>query len=225
MPSFTKRVPIIKVTFVTNQLTRCDIPRLRQYLARTFPKYELIHNHLQDGKYRYGYPLIQFKTVNSTPFIIGLGEGLPILKEVFTEVTELQLANRKQTVWEKSILLQEVEFGVTEEFYKYKFLSPWMALKEENFEKFKTLNTYDQQLFLKHLLRENLKTISKGCDYQIPEIEKVLVDGYFKPMVSHFKKIKMLCFTGDFTVNFAIPDLLGIGKQVARGYGTVKRVE
>jgi hypothetical protein len=34
----------------------------------------------------------------------------------------------------------------------------------------------------------------------------------------------MICFTGEFMVNFHIPDYLGIGKQVARGFGTVERI-
>lgn len=218
-----KMVQIIEVRFTGNRMYHFDIPRFRQYLARTFPRYDLIHNHLQDGKFRYGYPLIQFKILKTTPIVIGIGEGLPILKEVFSEVDEIKISHRKQHVWEKSIIFREEPFGMSQEFYKYTFHSPWMALKEENFETYKTLDTYEQQLFLKHLLRENLKTISKGFNYQIPEIEKILVDGYFKPKITRFKNVKMLTFLGDFTVNFAIPELLGIGKQVARGFGTLRR--
>jgi hypothetical protein len=32
-------------------------------------------------------------------------------------------------------------------------------------------------------------------------------------------------FLGLFMVNFTIPDYLGLGKSVSRGFGTVKRVE
>ena len=33
----------------------------------------------------------------------------------------------------------------------------------------------------------------------------------------------MLTFRGEFSTNFQIPDYLGLGKQVARGYGMVKK--
>jgi hypothetical protein len=33
----------------------------------------------------------------------------------------------------------------------------------------------------------------------------------------------MLCFTGDFTTNFLIPEFLGLGKQSARGFGVVRK--
>lgn len=223
MPKSTINVQVIQVEFTANRLKRSDIPRLRGYLARRFPKYNLIHNHLENGKFRYGYPQIQFKVIDSIPIIIGIGEGLAIVKEVFEDVNELKIQSRRQHVWEKSITLRDEEFGLSRDYYKYHFLSPWMALKEENFETFKGLNAFEQQVFLKHILRENLKTISKGFGYQIPEVEQILVEGYFKPRLMNFKNIKMLCFTGDFTVNFLIPDYLSIGKQVARGFGTIKK--
>ena len=96
-----------------------------------------------------------------------------------------------------------------------------MALKEENYRKYKTLNQIEQQNFLKHLLRENLKTLSKGFVYTIPDIEEIKVEGFFKPRSVNFKNIKMLCFTGEFMVNFYIPDYLGLGRQSARGFGVV----
>ena len=35
---------------------------------------------------------------------------------------------------------------------------------------------------------------------------------------------KMLGFTGTFKTNFIIPDHLGLGKSVSRGFGVVKKV-
>jgi len=35
----------------------------------------------------------------------------------------------------------------------------------------------------------------------------------------------MLGFLGEFEVNFDIPDYLGIGKSVSRGFGTVKKIK
>lgn len=219
-----KSVKIISVQFPNNPVNRFDIPKLRGYIAKRFPKYDLIHNHLKDGKFLYNYPAIQFKTINRIPTIIGLGNGVEIVKEVFEDVNEFRIESKRYRIWEKSITLRKEDFGQTKTFFHYRFASPWMALKEENFESFKLMNHIECQQFLRHLLRENLKTISKGFDYQIPEIETVQVEGYFKPRNMNFKNVKMLCFTGDFTVNFAIPNYLGIGKQVARGYGMVERI-
>ncbi|MFH2049183.1 MAG: CRISPR-associated endonuclease Cas6, partial [bacterium] len=194
-------------------------------IAAQFPKYELIHNHLNDGKFRYKYPLIQFKTLNRIPTIIGISDGIDILKEVFLDVEHIDIAGRRQKVWEKTILIREDTLGQTDDFIQYRFTNSWMALKEENYATYNTLDPADQQQFLRHLLRENLKTLSKGAGYWIPDIEKVKVEGFFKRLERNFKNNRMICFTGEFMVNFHIPDNLGIGKQVARGFGTVERVK
>lgn len=217
-------VKIIQVQFPNNPMNRFDIPKFRGYMAKLYPKYTLLHNHLENGKFRYGYPQVQFKTIKKIPTIIGISEGLEILKIVFMDVEEININGRSQKIWEKSIKLREESLGQTKKYYSYQFLSPWMALKEENYETYKQLDSIERQVFLKHLIRENLKTVSKGFQYRIPDIDSVKVEGYFKSRIMNFKNVKMLCFTGEFTVNFIIPDYLGIGKQVARGYGMVKKI-
>lgn len=217
-------VSILQVQFPNNPLNEFDIPKFRGAISRQFPNYELIHNHLNDGKLRYKYPLIQFKTLKKIPTIVGIGEGMDILKEVFLDVVQIDIAGRKQKVWEKTILIREDILGQTDHFIQYRFTSPWMALKEENYATYNSLDPADQQQFLRHLLRENLKTLSKGIGYWIPDIEKVKVEGLFKKQVRNFKNNRMICFTGEFLANFHIPNYLGIGKQVARGFGTVEKL-
>ena len=218
-------VSIIQVQFPNNPMNDFDIPKFRGTIASQFPKYELIHNHLNDGKFRYKYPLIQFKTLNGIPTIIGISNGIDILKEVFLDVEHIDIAGKRQKVWEKTILIRDDALGQTEDFIQYRFTNSWMALKEENYKTYNTLDPADRQQFLRHLLRENLKTLSKGAGYWIPDIEKVKVEGFFKHLERSFKNNRMVCFTGEFMVNFHIPEYLGIGKQVARGFGTVERVK
>lgn len=214
---------IVQVQFPNNPMNYFDIPKLRGFFATRYPKCILIHNHLSDGRFKYGYPSIQFKVIERIPTLIGLSEGFHILKEVFQNVNELIIEGENKRVWEKTIQVRMDEFGQTDAFYDYRFISPWMALKEENFATFKTLDKVEKQQFLRHLLRENLKTVSKGFHYNIPEINDVKVEGYFKPCPMNFKSVRMTCFNGEFTMNFLLPDYLGIGKQVARGFGTVQR--
>ncbi len=209
------------LTFTETNLRKADIPKFRGYLSKKYPKYDLIHNHLKNGKLRYSYPLIQFKAVNSHPTIIAINDGINILKEVFLDLGDIKIGEKKETIHEKSIILKKERFGISEEYIDYRFASLWMALNQENYKKYIKLNRYDQRTFLKHILRENLKTVSKGFNYRIPDIEKVKVDGDFRKREVNFKNLKMLCFTGKFITNFYIPDYLGIGKQVARGFGTV----
>ncbi|TSA23654.1 hypothetical protein D4R71_08205 [bacterium] len=207
------------------EIRNSDIPKFRRYISRKYPNYDIIHNHLKDGSFRYSYPLIQFKTIDHKPAIIGINEGIELLKKVFMEIEDIQIGDRRKVINEKSILLKEEEFGAADDFIDYRFLSSWMSLNQENYNKYNRMNRYDQMTFLKHILRENLKTISKGFGYTIPDIDMVKVDGRFTGKTVNFKNIEMLCFVGSFITNFHIPEYLGIGKQVARGFGMVGKFQ
>ncbi len=213
----------IILVFEGNEIRNSDIPKFRRYISRKYPNYDIIHNHLKDGSFRYSYPLIQFKTIDHKPAIIGINEGIELLKKVFMEIEDIKIGDQRKVINEKSILLKEEEFGTADDFIDYSFLSPWMSLNQENYNKYNRMNKYDQMAFLKHILRENLKTISKGFGYTIPHIDEVRVDGKFIRKIVNFKNIKMLCFTGNFITNFYIPEFLGVGKQVARGFGMVRK--
>ncbi|MBD3349857.1 MAG: hypothetical protein GF364_00045 [Candidatus Lokiarchaeota archaeon] len=137
------------------------------------------------------------------------------------EIEDIKINESIKLINEKSIKLTADKFGETKEYIDYEFILPWMALNQKNYDEYIQLNKFDQQFFLRHILRENLKTISKGFNYEIKNIEGIKVDGHFQKREIKFKDITMLCFFGKFMTNFSLPDYLGIGKQVARGFGTV----
>jgi hypothetical protein len=44
-----------------------------------------------------------------------------------------------------------------------------------------------------------------------------------RPWITRLKSVEMLAFLGTFRINFLLPDHIGIGKSVSRGFGTVER--
>lgn len=216
-----KTVKCVIIKFLTIQLRTFDIPKFRGYLAKKYPDYILIHNHLTDDKLRYAYPLIQFKLIDKIPAIVGIGEGIDILKDVFLDIQKLNIGNLEYTINEKSVMLNETKMGQVEKDVNYRFLLPWMGLNSENYAKYKELKWHDKRTFLETIISRNLKSLSKGLNYFIPDFKSIHVNAKLNQIYRNFKNIKMICFEGRFTTNFVIPDYLGIGKQVARGFGTV----
>lgn len=214
-------VKIAKVTLSPDQFKPADIPKLRGYLARMLPQYEEIHNHTPDGKFRFVYPELQFKYIDKIPVIIGHGRGIEILIKVFTEIGYLELNHRHIEIPEKSIEIFESELGESEKQQSYTFLTPWMALNQKNYETIKGLKSEQKHQKLNRILWGNLRALAHAFNYWIPEPEKIHVNGNFRMKSSTFKGNTMVTFTGDFRINFHIPRYLGLGKQVARGYGTV----
>lgn len=217
-------IEMMVISFDDIELYYSDIPKVRGYFANKYKDKVEFHNHINDG-FDYRYPQIQFRIIDKRPALIGVNRGIDILKEVVFNEDELIVNQEVYKVNEKHIAYKRSEFGKTDEFYHYQLITPWMALKEENYKIYMQLNAVEKRIFLNHLLRENLKSLSKGFNYFIEDIESIEVDGKFFPITVNFKNQKMLCFKGYFTINFAIPDYLGIGKQSARGFGTVIRKE
>jgi len=217
-------VKIIKLELVQGLFNSSDIPRFRQYLAEKFPNYDHIHNHLENGKFRYVYPDIQFKIINKIPMIIGFGDGIEILKDVFLKVDEMKILNKNISIFEKSIKISESKIGISDEIIVYKFLSPWMALNQQNYELYKKLSLRKRVAKLDRILWGNLKTVSHAFDYWILDPDKISTEGDLKLHINKFKGNTMITFTGKFKTNFHIPDYLGIGKQVARGFGSVVKI-
>jgi hypothetical protein len=65
--------------------------------------------------------------------------------------------------------------------------------------------------------------MSKGLEYVVTEEIRAELD--VKPVQTRLKGVPMVGFLGEFCVNFAIPDYLGLGKSVSRGFGTAKKLE
>lgn len=215
------KIRYILVVFTDVKMPPSDIPKLRGYFAAKYADIHQFHNHLPGEGYDYHLPLIQYRIIGGSPAMLGIGQGIEIMKQVFFEIDELKISGQSFTSNEKQISLIEADFGQCEEFYDYRFISPWMALNQENHLNYLELNPVEQKQLLKTILARNLKSLSKGFDYWIPEFDKIMVDGWFTPLMVNFHSQKMQCFKGDFTINFRIPDLLGLGKQSARGFGVV----
>ncbi len=223
-------IKVLRIIFLSNHLHRADIPKFRGFLAQTYPNYNLIHNHLEDGKLRYLYPQIQFKTIDGHPTIIGILDGISILKQVFMELNKMKIGHKEETIFEKSITLKEEEFGVVESYIDYQFLSPWIALNQRNYKKYKEMEKisdvderYNQiKKLLKKVLIGNIISISKSLDYTVKE--QIKVEHLLKEVPVKLKSTDMNAFSGVFRTNFYLPDYFGLGKSVSRGFGMVKKI-
>lgn len=197
---------------------------LRGYFANKFKEYILLHQHLSKNKYIYKYPYIQYKKIKYIPLIIGIKEGVEVLKKIYNKYESLNLNGHIYEVLEKDIEYNEEEFGVNNKIISYTIITPWLALNENNYEKYMKFGGWKKRKeLLESILVGNIISMSKSLGYTIPELVKAEINR-FDEVKTSLKGTPMLGFFGTFSVNFKIPDYLGIGKSVSRGFGTVKRL-
>lgn len=206
------------------QLHPRDAHKLRGYFANLFrERSPLLHNHFEDGSLRYKYPLVQYKVVDSVPILLGLNEGAALLTEMFLKVSELKIDNVVYPVLSKNLDHFHVEVNLDNQLHTYQFANLWMALNTDNYERYNSKrSSAEKQELLNTVLRNNLLSFFKGVNIWIDT--PVMVKGVFEERKTQFKGQSMLAFSGQFVTNALLPDLVGIGKSVSRGFGTIKIV-
>ena len=218
---------VIKIIFNDLDLNTQDTPKVRGAVASKFPGYTLLHHHINKNQLLYLYPKIQYKIVNHTTLIIGINEGIDVLKRIYSDIGELKINGLKghSIRSEVQIDISDEPFGGLKENINYEFVSLWLALNEKNYQKYQMLGTWsERKSMLEKILVGNILSMSKGLGYTVPaQIEANIIE--MKEVTTKLKGTPMLGFLGTFSVNFEIPDYWGIGKSVSRGFGTVNRVE
>jgi len=194
-------------------------------VTNTFKEHDLIHNHDEKGNPLYRYPLIQFKLIEKTPAIIAItNRAVNIFAELFMKLDKIVIEDTVIPVFEKDLKVGDAEFGFSDEIFMYEFATPWVGLNQNNFKKYNEAGRDEKNELLKRVITGNILSMSKHLDCWLSQAQKIKVDHKLKEVKVNLKGKSMTAFNGIFKTNFLIPDYLGIGKSVSRGFGAVRRV-
>ncbi len=211
------------ITFPEIELTPRYGHKLRGFFGNYFQEHSpLLHNHLEGtDKYRYAYPLVQYKVVEKRPMLVGFNEGAQLLVELFLKIDQLELEGLTIPVHQKNIQSKKLTAGYADDLFEYEFKTLWMALNQDNYTQWKNLNQQNRKDFLKPLLVNHIIAALRGVDCGPPKEKRLMCALQTEERRTNFKNNIMTAFTGSFTINADLPDYMGIGKSVSRGFGTI----
>lgn len=198
--------------------------QLRGFFACKFDSFLLLHHHLGNNKLLYQYPRIQYKNIEGKKMVFGLAEGVEVLQSIYNQYDYVDLNGHKYPIYSKEISIKEELFETIEEpdsYLKYEFLTPWFALNEENYIKYKDYTFQERTDQLKSILIQNILAIAKTFNYYVDK--RILADINLKETAIRFKGKSIIGFLGTFRINFYLPEYIGLGKSVSRGFGTIKK--
>ncbi|MGA0560228.1 CRISPR-associated endonuclease Cas6 [Larkinella sp. VNQ87] len=219
-------LPLTTVTFPEIALRTRDGHKLRGYFGELFREHSpILHNHYEDGTLRYAYPLVQYKVLRKVPTLVGLREGATLLAQLFLRIRELDLDGAHIPVLSKHIRHEQAPVGLSDDLHRYRFETLWMALNQENYRDYRDRSPADQHAQLKRILTNQILMVFKDLGLWLEPHERILVSLKAEERTTQFKNQTMLAFAGEFTANVILPDGLGLGKQVARGFGALRRIE
>lgn len=198
-----------------------DGSKLRGFFAKKYSSEELMHNHRED-KNIYRYPLVQYKVIDGIPTLLGLDEGSNLILDIGICEEEINIEGTRFCLDRAEIITESTFFGTTDRISQYVFKTPWLALNQENITKYNAADEIEKDDLLTKILIGNLLSMAKYLNFRVEDEIRVKLN--VKPMRLNFKGKVMAGFRGEFKSNFSLPNYIGIGKSVSRGYGSIKQI-
>ncbi|HOK57846.1 MAG TPA: CRISPR-associated endonuclease Cas6 [Methanothrix sp.] len=215
---------ILRLRLRSDSHVKEDAAKLRGFFATSFNDQTLLHHHFTD-RLIYRYPLIQYKIIQGVPVILGINEGADVLRDVYDKFGEIRLGDRSYSVVERHICLRRERFGCAGELHAYRFVTPWLALNQENYMRYAdAASWYERKEILRKILVGNILSAAKGLGYTVDEQIRLEL-GRVRDEICILKGVMVTGIKCEFLTNFHIPDLMGLGKSVSRGFGAVGALE
>lgn len=210
----------VVVRVITNKPVRKTPYQVKGVFMRQYPNEDIIP--MLDGTYRdrYLYPRVQVKVLNEQIYLIGINEGVDSVISLNERLKSLDFGNITFDVEHTDLDSVSNQFTPSDNLVHYKFITPWVALNHMTGGKYKFLTNQEKPSYLNKLLGQNIIFLAKevGVDLTDDILTKVKVSSLFpKPVDDN----KWGAFMGAFKTNFILPNYIGIGNGITRGYGTI----
>jgi len=197
-----------------------DGAKIRGFFAKTYSSEDRMHNHTDTGPI-YRYPVVQYKVIEGIPTLVGVADGANLILDMGICTEEINIENTRFCLERAEINTNSASFGTCNDIHKYIFKTPWLALNQNNSEKYRNADELAKDSLLSKILIGNLLSMAKSLDCWVNDEIRIKLNVI--PIKVNFKGKSMIAFKGGFKANFDIPDYLGVGKSVSRGYGSIEK--
>ncbi len=221
-----KKLKLLHIIF-DNELSFNNITKFRGSIISKLENKEisyLFHNHLED-KFRYKYPLIQYKIYNNKASIVCISEGAEQIHDYFNSEDNILLIGGKAEQFKiNSIKLNEFTMQVWDKWFNYSIIN-WLALNTDNYKKYEELDSeIEKEIFFENIIKANILSFAKGVKWTVDKPINVKINSIKNIKKMKFKEQFKLAFDIEFKTNVFLPNFIGLGKGVSIGYGTIKQI-
>lgn len=206
----------------SNELSPNDISKFRGAVIRSLrQKNILYHNHIED-KFRYAYPLIQYKRIHQKAAIVCVGEGVNAIHELFaSDNFHFKIGEKETEMMMEYAKAYDNDIRICDMVHFYR-LRNWLPLNSENYAKFQSADNLVEKIqILERVLTGNILSFLKGVGIHIEEHLELRITNISDQRPATYKKVKMMAFDIEFKTNLFLPQYIGIGKNASVGYGTL----
>ena len=219
-----KKIKLLTVTFDT-EIRDFEIPAFRGAVVDKVGRDNILfHNHLDDDKLLYKYPLIQYKTINRKPAIQCIDLGVDEIQKFFDKNSwYLIISDRKLEMKILRLDMNQFTMQVWDKLFNYSIRN-WIALNKQNYETYLTLDGLAEKVaLLEKILTANILAFAKGINWTVDKPIIVKIKTLSETRDVKLKGRTVLGFNVMFASNVFIPKYIGLGKSVSLGFGIVTK--
>ncbi|MDR0493719.1 MAG: hypothetical protein LBH74_08820 [Nitrososphaerota archaeon] len=210
-------VKVCRVKLNVSDQNYISAVKLRGFLGSLFVDDAEFHHHSDQS---YHYPLIQYKRIKDDLMILGFQDYAKILMNKMSIVDNISTRHGSFRVHSQELDLST--WYIRNVSCCYDFVTPWIALNEVNYSEFKYCDSTEQKAFLEKIIVGNTLSCLKGLGIFVNyRIESFIVSFNSFCVGAHGNSFE--AFTARFFLNVDLPDFIGLGKSVSKGFGTIRR--
>lgn len=221
-----KKIRILRVSFDA-EIRNGEIPAFRYAIIDKVGRENILfHHHLDDAKYLYKYPLIQYKSIGKNPSIICIETGVDEIHKYFEQRGwDIMINGRHIEMKISRLELNQFVMQVWDKHFRYSIFN-WIALNKQNYEKYVSMEGMSEKIkFLENMLKANILAFAKGIDWIIEKQIEVEILNMKEPYIVKVKQNPLMSFNLEFKTNVFLPNFIGLGKSVSKGFGVVKNIK
>lgn len=217
-----KALNMVKVAFDTH-IRPNEISAFQAALSRQLGTAECSKNQI--GGY---YPLVQYKTRRSyeqqQPLMVILGKHPKLFYLLNQQAAwEANLAGRKIQMKVAYAKVTQYQVQLKSRMQQYALFN-YQALSSRQYQQYQECVSGSQkQQFLAQRLYRHVLNFARGIDWQIQGKLKVEVTQIIREKIIPYQGIKAHCFDLKFRSNAFLPEYIGLGKGLRKGFGTLRR--
>ena len=199
---------------------RFSLQEFRSHLSRNCTEHPRTNSNVPDLS---RYPPILCGQLKHETRVTGICQGADFLYSLVDGNTEILDNNNRCHIDTRDAEIRSEPFGITVEEHEYEFLTPWLALNQQNEKKFYLLQGKTaRDAFMQKLLATQLNTFAKSLEYSSDN--SITCTAHVRFIRERIEQQTVMIFKGRFRANLQIPQYLGIGQSVSRGFGWVREV-
>ena len=177
---------------------------------------------LLNGQYRknFLYPRVQVKILNEQIYLVGINEGADSLLSLREKFETLDFGNITFQVNDIDVDEQSDIMVPSNHPVRYRFISPWVALNPVTNKRYNELDNSGRIKYLSQLLTHNILFLGKemGIAINTKVYTWLSLSSLFPKPIG---EKNWGSFNGGFKTNIILPNYIGLGNGITRGFGTI----